>query len=165
GQIFLEADMFYSGQRPAVNVGISVSRVGGNAQIKAMKKVAGTLRLDLAAYRDLAAFAQFGSDLDKATQARLTRGARTVEILKQGVNEPMTVEKQVVSIYTAIKGHLDDIELQDVGRFEKEFIAFVETSYAQVFQSIVDTKDLTADNEKLLIEAIEKFKKGFAASA
>jgi F-type H+-transporting ATPase subunit alpha len=165
GQIFLEADMFYSGQRPAVNVGISVSRVGGNAQIKAMKKVAGTLRLDLASYRDLAAFAAFGSDLDKATQARLTRGARTVEILKQGVNQPMTVEKQVVSIYTAIKGHLDDIQIQDVGRFEKEFISFVETSYAQVFQSIVDTKDLTADNEKVLIEAIDKFKKGFAASA
>jgi F-type H+-transporting ATPase subunit alpha len=117
GQIFLEADLFYAGQRPAINVGISVSRVGGAAQIKAMKKVAGTLRLDLAQYRELAAFAQFGSDLDKSTQDRLSRGIRTLEILKQGVNQPMPVEKQVISIYTAIKGHLDDIPVQDIGRF------------------------------------------------
>jgi len=121
GQIFLESDLFNAGQRPAINVGISVSRVGGAAQIKAMKKVAGTLRLDLAAYRELAAFAQFASDLDKATQAQLIRGARTTEILKQGVHQPMPVEKQVVSIYTAVKGYLDDIPLQDVLRFEKDF--------------------------------------------
>ncbi|HEX7058148.1 MAG TPA: F0F1 ATP synthase subunit alpha [Bacilli bacterium] len=165
GQIFLESDLFYSGQRPAINVGISVSRVGGSAQIKAMKKVAGTLRLDLAAYRSLAAFAQFASDLDKATQAQLTRGARTLEILKQGVNVPMPVEKQVVSIYSAVKGYLDDIPVEDVLRFEKELLSFIDSSFPQVFASIRDTKDLTADNEKTLKEAIETFKKGFAVSA
>ncbi|MFD2672068.1 F0F1 ATP synthase subunit alpha [Marinicrinis sediminis] len=165
GQIFLESDLFYSGQRPAVNVGISVSRVGGAAQIKAMKKVAGTLRLDLASYRELAAFAQFGSDLDKATQARLNRGARTVEILKQGVNQPMPVEKQVVSIYSAIKGFLDEIPIADVQRFEKEFLAFMDSSHAEVLQSIAETKEITADNEKALIAAIETFKKSFAVSS
>ncbi|MFD2615502.1 F0F1 ATP synthase subunit alpha [Paenibacillus gansuensis] len=165
GQIFLEADLFYAGQRPAINVGISVSRVGGSAQIKAMKKVAGTLRLDLAQYRELAAFAQFGSDLDKSTQARLNRGARTMEILKQGVNQPLPVEKQVVSIYTAIKGFLDEIPVGDVGRFEREFLSFVDSSVPEVLQSIRDTKDLTADNEKALVAAIEKFKKGFATTA
>src|SRR5690606_2251381 len=112
----------YSGQRPAVNVGISVSRVGGSAQIKAMKKVAGTLKLDLAQYRELAAFAQFGSDLDRATKARLDRGIRTLEVLKQGVNQPLSVERQVVSIYTVTKGHLDDIPVQDCRRFEAEFL-------------------------------------------
>lgn len=165
GQIFLESDLFYSGQRPAVNIGISVSRVGGSAQIKAMKKVAGTLRLDLAQYRELAAFAQFGSDLDKATQSRLNRGARLLELLKQGVNEPMPVEKQVVSIYTATKGFLDEIPVQDVLRFEKEFSAYVDTSYPQIYASIRDTKDLTSDTEKTLTEAIEKFRKSFATSA
>src|SRR5690606_37366134 len=124
GQIFLESDLFYAVQRPAVNVGISVSRVGSAAQIKAMKKVAGTLKLDLAQYRELAAFAQFGSDLDRATQARLNRGARLMEILKQGVNEPMPVEKQIVSIYAATKGHLDDTPVADVLRFEAEMLAF-----------------------------------------
>ncbi len=165
GQIFLESDLFYSGQRPAINVGISVSRVGGNAQIKAMKKVAGTMRLDLAQYRELAAFAQFGSDLDKATQARLNRGQRTLELLKQGVNQPMPVEKQVVSIYTVVKGHLDEIPVVDVRRFEKEFLAFVDAKYPQVFKSIVDTKDITSDNEAELKNAIAEFKKGFAVSA
>jgi F-type H+/Na+-transporting ATPase subunit alpha len=164
GQIFLESDLFYSGQRPAVNVGTSVSRVGGAAQIKAMKKVAGTLRLDLAQYRELAAFAQFGSDLDKATQARLNRGARTMEILKQGVNQPFPVEKQVVSIYSAVKGYLDEIPVKDVLRFESEFLAYVDSNVPQIFQSIRDTKDITSDNEKLLQETIEKFKKGFATS-
>ncbi|MDB5053345.1 MAG: subunit alpha of synthase, partial [Bacilli bacterium] len=164
GQIFLESDLFYSGQRPAVNVGISVSRVGGSAQIKAMKKVAGTLRLDLAQYRELAAFAQFGSDLDKSTQARLNRGARTLEILKQGVNQPLPVENQVVSIYTVVKGFLDDMPLQDISRFEKEFLFHVETVHPEIFASIRDTKDLTADNEKSLGEVINKFIKGFATS-
>jgi F-type H+-transporting ATPase subunit alpha len=163
GQIFLESDLFYSGQRPAINVGISVSRVGGSAQIKAMKKVAGTLRLDLSQYRELAAFSQFGSDLDKSTLARLNRGARTMEILKQGVNEPMPVEKQVVSIYTAIKGHLDDIALEDVRRFEREFLAFVDTNHPEIFQSIRDTKDLTQESEDALTEAINKFKRSFSA--
>jgi F-type H+-transporting ATPase subunit alpha len=165
GQIFLEADLFYSGQRPAVNVGISVSRVGGSAQIKAMKKVAGTLRLDLAAYRELQAFSQFGSDLDKSTLARLNRGARTMEILKQGVNQPMPVEKQVISIYSAVKGHLDEIPVADILRFEKEFLAFLDSNHPEIGQSIRDTKDLVADNEKALVDAINKFKKSFAVTA
>ncbi|WP_438447493.1 F0F1 ATP synthase subunit alpha [Gorillibacterium sp. sgz5001074] len=165
GQIFLESDLFYSGQRPAVNVGISVSRVGGSAQIKAMKKVAGTLRLDLAQYRELAAFAQFGSDLDKATQARLNRGARLMELLKQGVNEPMPVERQVVSIYTATKGYLDEIPLNDVLRFEKEFLEHLDANKPEILASIRDTKDLTSDNENALKDAIEKFRKGFATTA
>ncbi|NIK71069.1 MULTISPECIES: F0F1 ATP synthase subunit alpha [unclassified Paenibacillus] len=165
GQIFLESDLFYAGQRPAVNVGISVSRVGGSAQIKAMKKVAGTLRLDLAAYRELQAFSQFGSDLDKSTLARLNRGARTMEILKQGVNQPMPVEKQVISIYSAVKGHLDDIPVQDILRFEKEFLAFLDSSHPEIGESIRTTKDLVADNEKALVDAITKFKKGFSVSA
>ncbi|MFD3259320.1 F0F1 ATP synthase subunit alpha [Paenibacillus lentus] len=164
GQIFLESDLFYSGQRPAINVGISVSRVGGSAQIKAMKKVAGTLRLDLAQYRELQAFSQFGSDLDKSTQARLTRGSRMMEILKQGVNQPLSVEKQVISLYTAVKGYLDDIPLGDVRRFEAELLSFVDSQHEEVLQSIRDTKDLTADNEAKLKEVIEKFKRGFAAS-
>ncbi|WP_135557512.1 F0F1 ATP synthase subunit alpha [Paenibacillus cymbidii] len=165
GQIFLEADLFYSGQRPAVNVGISVSRVGGSAQTKAMKKVAGTIKTDLAQYRELAAFAQFGSDLDKSTQARLSRGQRTMELLKQGVGEPFSMERQVASIYTVTRGHLDDVPIVDITRFEKEFLAFVDSSYPQVLTSIRDSKDLSADTEKLLVEAIEKFKKSFAPSA
>ncbi|ANS76143.1 ATP synthase subunit alpha [Paenibacillus yonginensis] len=165
GQIFLESDLFYSGQRPAINVGISVSRVGGSAQIKAMKKVAGTLRLDLAQYRELQAFSQFGSDLDKSTQARLNRGARMMEILKQGVNQPLPVEKQVISLYTAVKGYLDEIPVGDIRRFEAEFLSFVENQHGEVLQSIRDTKDLTAENETALKEVIEKFKKGFAVKA
>ncbi|MBA9085734.1 F-type H+-transporting ATPase subunit alpha [Fontibacillus solani] len=164
GQIFLVSDLFYSGQRPAVDVGISVSRVGGSAQIKAMKKVAGTLRLDLAQYRELQAFSQFGSDLDKSTQARLTRGSRMMEILKQGVNQPLAVEEQVVSLYTAVKGYLDDIPLGDIRRFESEFLSFVKSQHEEVLQSIRDTKDLVADNEAKLKDVIEKFKKGFATS-
>ncbi|WP_150270588.1 F0F1 ATP synthase subunit alpha [Paenibacillus tepidiphilus] len=164
GQIFLESDLFYSGQRPAINVGISVSRVGGSAQIKAMKKVAGSLRLDLAQYRELQAFSQFGSDLDKSTQARLNRGARMMEILKQGVNQPLSVEHQVISLYTAVKGHLDDIPVKDVRRFEKEFLSFVDSSASEILKSITDTKDLTADNEAALKEAINTFKRGFATS-
>jgi len=162
GQIFLESDLFYSGQRPAVNVGISVSRVGGSAQIKAMKKVAGTLRLDLAAYRELQAFSQFGSDLDKSTLARLNRGARTMEILKQGVNQPMPVEKQVLSLYTAVKGHLDEVALENISRFEREFLAFMDSNHPEIGASIRDTKDLVADNEKALVDAINQFKKSFA---
>ncbi|MFS0725828.1 F0F1 ATP synthase subunit alpha [Paenibacillus sp. 1P07SE] len=161
GQIFLESDLFNSGQRPAVNVGISVSRVGGSAQIKAMKKVAGTLRLDLAAYRELAAFSQFGSDLDKSTVARLNRGARTLEILKQGVNQPMPVEKQVVSIFAAVKGHLDDIAVDAILRFESEFHAYLESNQPEVLTSIRDTKEITSDNETALVDAINKFKRSF----
>ncbi len=162
GQIFLETDLFNAGQRPAVNTGISVSRVGGAAQIKAMKKVAGPLRLDMAQYRELAAFAQFGSDLDKATQARLIRGERVAEILKQGQYEPMPVEKQVISIYAATKGFLDDIPVEDVRRFEKELLAFIDSNKPQLFEHIRTTKDLP--DEKDLNAAIEEFKKGFAVS-
>ncbi|CAN7163004.1 F0F1 ATP synthase subunit alpha [Paenibacillus sp. 2RAB27] len=164
GQIFLESDLFYSGQRPAVNVGNSVSRVGGSAQTKAMKKVAGTLRVDLAQYRELAAFAAFGSDLDRATKARLDRGVRTLEILKQGVHQPMSLEKQVASLYTVVKGHVDDIPVQDVTRFEAQFLAFLESNRPEVLNSIRDTKDITADNDKALVDAINTFKKSFAVS-
>ncbi|MFB5759911.1 F0F1 ATP synthase subunit alpha [Paenibacillus medicaginis] len=164
GQIFLEADLFHAGQRPAINVGISVSRVGGSAQIKAMKKVAGSLRLDLAQYRELQAFSQFGSDLDKSTKARLDRGARMMEILKQDVNQPLAVELQVVSLYTAVRGYLDDIPVGDVGRFEKEFLMYMQSNHDNVLQSIRNTKDLVADNETALKAAIEQFKKTFAPS-
>jgi F-type H+-transporting ATPase subunit alpha len=164
GQIFLESDLFYSGQRPAVNVGNSVSRVGSSAQIKAMKKVAGTLKTDLAQYRELAAFAAFGSDLDKVTQSRLNRGERTLEILKQGINAPLAVERQVVAIYAVTRGHVDDIPVQDVRRFEAEFLAYVDANKPEIFASIRDTKDLTSDNEKALVDAINAFKKSFAAS-
>lgn len=164
GQIFLESELFYSGQRPAINVGISVSRVGGSAQIKAMKKVAGGMKLDLAQYRELQAFSQFGSDLDKSTLARLNRGARLMEILKQGVNQPLSVEQQVVSLYAAVKGYIDDIEIADVRRFESEFLTFIESNKPEILQSITDTKDLTSDNENALKAAIDQFKKGFAAS-
>ncbi|WP_188892296.1 F0F1 ATP synthase subunit alpha [Paenibacillus radicis (ex Gao et al. 2016)] len=164
GQIFLEADLFNSGQRPAVNVGISVSRVGGSAQIKAMKKVAGTLRLDLAAYRELQAFSQFGSDLDKSTQARLNRGARTMEILKQGANQPMPVEKQVISIYAAVRGHLDEIPVVDILRFEKEFHAFLDSNHSEIGESIRTKKEMDADTEKAFIEALNKFKKSFSVT-
>lgn len=165
GQIFLEADLFYSGQRPAVNVGISVSRVGSSAQIKAMKKVAGTLKTDLAQYRELAAFAAFGSDLDKVTKSRLDRGIRTLEILKQGVNQPLSVERQVVSLFIVTRGHTDDIPVGDVRRFEAEFLSYVDANRSEIFASIRDTKDLTSDTEKSLVEAIAAFKKGFAVKA
>ncbi|QOS98202.1 F0F1 ATP synthase subunit alpha [Brevibacterium sp. JNUCC-42] len=162
GQIFLETDLFNAGQRPAVNAGISVSRVGGSAQVKAMRKVAGPLRLDLAQYRELAAFAQFGSDLDKATQARLTRGERVVEILKQPAYEPMPVEKQIISIFAATKGFLDEIAVEDVRRFEKELLAFIDSNKPQLFEHIRTTNELP--DEKELGAAIEEFKKGFAQS-
>lgn len=162
GQIFLESNLFHSGQRPAVNTGISVSRVGGSAQIKAMKKVAGSLKLDLAQYRELQAFAQFGSDLDKATQARLTRGERTAEILKQGQFEPMSVEKQIISIYAATKGFLDDIPVADVLRFEKELHAYIDHNKKEIFDTIVNTKELPPEDQ--LNAAINEFKKGFAVS-
>ncbi len=164
GQIALDSSMFLSGNRPAVDVGVSVSRVGGSAQVKAMRKVAGSLRLDLAQYRELAAFAQFGSDLDKATQATLTRGERTTEILKQGNFQPMPVEKQVISIYLAVKGHLDDIPVEDVLRFEREFHMFVDQNNSDIVSTMRDTLDLTSDTEEKLKTAIQSFKKGFAVS-
>ncbi|MFN8586834.1 MAG: F0F1 ATP synthase subunit alpha [Candidatus Eisenbacteria bacterium] len=163
GQIFLEGDLFYSGVRPAINVGISVSRVGGNAQIKAMRQVAGRLRLDLAQYRALAAFAQFGSDLDKATQAQLTRGERMVELLKQGQFVPMPVEQQVVSIWAGANGYLDDVPVTAVRKFETEWLGFVEKSYGEVAHDIRNAKVISPESEKKLHEAAKAFKAQFKA--
>jgi F-type H+-transporting ATPase subunit alpha len=162
GQIFLESDLFHSGIRPAVNVGLSVSRVGSAAQKKAMSKVAGTLKLDLAQYRELQAFAQFGSDLDKATLARLTRGERLVELLKQGQYASMSLEHQVVSLYAGTRGFLDDVAVEDVLRFEKEIISFFEQEKKNILDHIKTTGQLP--DEKEFNAAIEDFKKGFAPS-
>jgi len=165
GQIYLEADLFNAGIRPAINAGISVSRVGGNAQIKAMRQVAGTLRLDMAQYRDLAAFAQFGTEqLDKATQAQLARGQRLVEVLKQDQYQPLTVEQQVLIIYAASNRYLDDIDVAQVGRFEKEMYPFIETNYPGVMKTFREKKAfddaLRADVKK----ALDAFKETFVAS-
>jgi F-type H+/Na+-transporting ATPase subunit alpha len=162
GQIFLQSDLFFSGVRPAINAGLSVSRVGGSAQIKAMKKVSGTLRLDLAAYRELEAFAQFGSDLDKATQAKLNRGARTVEVLKQDLNKPIKVEKQVMILYALTKGHLDDIPVGDIRRFEDEFLSWLDRNHTELLDHIRTTKGLPEDDA--MKAAISEFKKTFAKS-
>jgi F-type H+/Na+-transporting ATPase subunit alpha len=161
GQIYLEADLFYAGVRPAINVGISVSRVGGAAQITAMRRIAGRLRLDLAQYREMAAFAQFGSELDAATQAQLTRGERMVEILKQDQYKPLPVEKQVMIIYAGINGYLDDIPVEALRRFEEEFYAFVENRSAGLPREIKDKRQLDADLEATLRKAIEEFKADF----
>lgn len=161
GQIYLEPDLFYAGVRPAINVGISVSRVGGNAQIKAMKQVAGMLRLDLAQYRELEAFAQFGSELDKVTLAKIERGRRMVELLKQPRYKPMPVEKQVVSIYVGTKGYLDDVPVEKVREFEEQFLEFVETNYGDVLEKIRNEKVLSEEIENRLVEAIKEFKKKF----
>ena len=158
GQIFLEADLFNSGIRPAINVGNSVSRVGGNAQIKAMKQVAGTLRIDLAQFRELAAFAQFGSDLEKATQDLLARGSRLVEILKQPQYKPMDVEKQVLVIWAASNGHVDDIPVEQVQGFEKELLRWVENANPQVLQNIREQKKLTDELEADLTQVLTDFK-------
>lgn len=163
GQIYLEPNLFYAGQRPAVNVGISVSRVGGSAQIKAMKQVAGTLRLDLAQYRALEAFAKFGSDLDKNTQDQLTRGARLVELLKQGQYVPMSVEQQVVLLYAGTKGYLDNIPVEAVKRFQDEFINYLEAKHASIFSDIVKEQKLTDDITGALDEALTNFLKSFKA--
>ena len=163
GQIFLEADLFNSGFRPAINVGNSVSRVGGSAQIKAMKQVAGTLRLDLAQFRELQAFAQFGSDLDKATQAQLARGQRLTEILKQPQYRPMDVEKQVLVIWAATNGHVDDIPIEDVRRFETELLSFVENSHPGLLASISEKKSLTDDIKKDLQQVLEDFKSSWGS--
>jgi len=163
GQIFLESDLFYSGVRPAVNVGISVSRVGGNAQIKAMRQVAGTLRLDLAQYRELAAFAQFGSDLDAATQRQLNRGSRLVEILKQGQYVPLPVERQVLILYAATNGYVDQVDVGNLKRYESELFRFIETRKPEVFKTILDKKQLDDDVKALLNKALEEFAAQFAA--
>lgn len=162
GQIFLQSDLFFSGVRPAINAGLSVSRVGGSAQIKAMKKVAGTLRLDLASYRELEAFAQFGSDLDKATQAKLNRGARTVEVLKQDLHKPLSVEKQVAILYALTRGFLDDIPLEDIRRFESEYLNWLDHNRKDLLDHIVKTKDLPSDDD--MAAALNAFKKTFAVS-
>ena len=164
GQIFLESELFYSGIRPAINSGLSVSRVGGAAQIKAMKSVAGTLRLDLAQYRELAAFAQFASDLDKATKAQLDRGQRLTELLKQGQYCPLPVEKQVMAIYLGTKGYLDDVAVKDVTRCEKEFLEFMEANHPEVGADIKATKKISDENEEALKNAIAEFKETFVAS-
>lgn len=162
GQIFLQSDLFFSGVRPAINAGLSVSRVGGSAQIKAMKKVSGTLRLDLASYRELEAFAQFGSDLDQATQAKLNRGARTVEVLKQDLNKPLPVEKQVAILYALTKGYLDDIPVADIRRFEEEYYMYLDQNHKDLLDGIAKTGNLPADED--FKAAIEGFKRTFAPS-
>src|SRR3954466_10926044 len=162
GQIFLQSDLFFSGVRPAINAGLSVSRVGGSAQIKAMKKVAGTLRLDLAAYRELEAFSQFGSDLDASTQAKLNRGMRTVEVLKQDLNKPLKVEKQVAILYALTRGFLDDIPVKDIKRFEAEYLAWLDNNRKELLDHIATTKELPSDDD--FAAAINAFKKTFAVS-
>ncbi len=164
GQIFLESDLFNQGVRPAINVGNSVSRVGGSAQIRAMRQVAGTLRLDLAQYRELAAFAQFGSDLDKATQAQLTRGARLVEILKQPQYEPLAVERQVAIIFAGTNGYLDTIATSDMRAFETGLYQFIETRYSQLFRGIAEKKQLDDQLKGTLNEAVKEFAATFQAS-
>ena len=161
GQIFLESDMFYAGTRPAINVGLSVSRVGGAAQIKAMKQVAGSLRLDLAQFRELAAFAQFGSDLDEATQKRLERGKRLVEILKQNQYTPMNIEKQVAMLFAVTKGFLDDIPVNKLASFEQKFLDFMTTRRTSVLDAISKEKDLSDKLATDLQKSIMEFKKGF----
>jgi len=165
GQIYLEADLFNAGIRPAINAGISVSRVGGNAQIKAMRQVAGTLRLDMAQYRDLAAFAQFGTEqLDKATQAQLARGQRLVEVLKQDQYQPLTVEQQVLIIFAASNRYLDDIEVTEVGRFEKELYPFIETNYPNVMKTLRDKKAIDDGLRGEMKKALDAFKETFLAT-
>ena len=171
GQIFLETDLFYAGQRPAINVGISVSRVGGSAQIKAMKKIAGSLRLELAQYRELAAFSQFGSDLDKATQETLARGARLTELLKQGQYVPMPVEKQIVQIYAGTQRDksgavwIRNVEVSDVARFMSELVEFMETRHPEVLKLLREKKDLTDDVRSALDRALDEFRDVFQATA
>ena len=164
GQIFLESDLFHQGVRPAINVGNSVSRVGGSAQIKAMRQVAGTLRLDLAQYRELAAFAQFGSDLDKATLNQLNRGRRLVEVLKQPQYQPLPVEKQVVIIYAATNGYLDPIPVDSVRAYEAELYKFLDTRRAQLLSSLAEKKQIDDAIKSELNAALEEFGKGFAAA-
>ena len=160
GQIFLQSDLFFSGIRPAINAGLSVSRVGESAQIKAMKKVSGTLRLDLASYRELESFAQFGSDLDPATREKLERGKRTVEVLKQDLHKPIPVEKQVMILYALTHGFLDDVEVKDIHRFEQELYAYLDAHENEAVKHIKETKDLPAI--EVMDEVIAAFKKTFA---
>jgi len=162
GQIFLETDLFNSGIRPAINVGLSVSRVGGAAQIKATKQVSGTLRLDLASFRELQAFAQFASDLDDYTRGQLERGQRMVEVLKQGPYAPVPIEKQVVIIFAGANGYLDDIAASSVNKFEAELMPFMEAKYSSVLDAIRNEKKISDDTDAQLRKAIEDFKTSFA---
>ena len=161
GQIFLETDLFNSGIRPAINVGLSVSRVGGAAQIKAIKQVSGTLRLDLAQYRELQAFAQFASDLDETSRNQLERGARMVEVLKQGPYSPVPVEKQVVIIYAGANGYLDDLPVTDVTKFEAELLPFIEAKYPEIYKNILSAKKIDDETDALLKKALDEFKSTF----
>jgi F-type H+-transporting ATPase subunit alpha len=161
GQIFLETEMFNSGIRPAINPGLSVSRVGGAAQIKAMKKIAGPIRVELAQYRELAAFAQFGSDLDKETRDRLTQGERIIEVLKQGQYKPLKVAEQIVILYAATRKFLMDIELGDIHKFETGLMEFVETMYPDILKDLVKNSGLTDELDKRLEDAIGEFKTDF----
>ena len=165
GQIFLSTDLFFQGQRPAVNVGLSVSRVGGSAQTKAVKSVAGTLRLDLASYRELQAFTQFGSDLDKATQDQLNRGAHMMELLKQGRYVPMPMAEEAIAIFTGTKGYLDDIPVGDTVRFRSELLAYLRAQKPEIIQSIATEAKFTDETIEALIAAIQAFKQQFAATA
>ena len=164
GQIFLGTDMFYSGVRPAVDVGLSVSRVGGSAQTKAMKQVAGQLRLDLAQYRELAAFAQFGSDLDRSTREQLDRGARLTEMLKQGQYEPMSVPEMVITLYAGTKGYLSKIEVDDVLEFENELVRYIKANYKEIITTIEETKKLDEATEELLKKAIPECVENFGTT-
>ncbi|PKW19780.1 F0F1 ATP synthase subunit alpha [Saccharopolyspora spinosa] len=164
GQCFLQSDLFNAGQRPAIDVGISVSRVGGSAQIKAMRSVTGSLRLDLAQYRELEAFSAFASDLDAASKAQLDRGARLMEVLKQSQGEPLPVEEEAVSLYIATKGHLDSVPVADVRRFENEFLGYVRRTSETTLKDIVETGKLSEDGEKAIVSAVEEFKKQFTGS-
>ncbi|MEE8576504.1 MAG: F0F1 ATP synthase subunit alpha, partial [candidate division Zixibacteria bacterium] len=161
GQIFLEGELFYAGVRPAINVGISVSRVGGNAQTKMMKQVAGSLKLDLAQYRELAAFTQFGSDLDEATQQQLNRGEKMVELLKQGQYVPMTVTKEVMIIWVGSKGHFDDVPTNRMREFEEKFFKFCDEKYPDIEVTLENDKKISDETEAKLVSAVEEFKKSF----
>jgi len=165
GQCFLESDLFNSGIRPAINVGISVSRVGGSAQPKSMKKVAGRLRLDLAQYRELEAFAAFGSDLDAASKAQLERGSRLVELLKQGQYQPQSMEREAVSVWAGTSGNLDDVPVEDIRRFDAEFLDHVDRNHGAIYETIRSTTDLSDESIGQLEKAIGDFKKQFRTAA
>ncbi len=161
GQIFLETDLFYRGMRPAINVGLSVSRVGSAAQIKAMKQVAGRIKLELAQYREMAAFAQFASDLDAATQRLLARGARLTELLKQPQFSPVPVEEQVVSIFAGTRGYLDKVEIANIGRFEAAMLSDLRAKAPQILADIRDKREITGDTDKALVTFLDDFGKTF----
>jgi F-type H+-transporting ATPase subunit alpha len=163
GQIYLEPDLFYSGQRPAINVGISVSRVGGNAQIKAMRKIAGSLRLDMARYRSMKAFAQFASDLDEATRAQLERGKRLEELLKQGQYVPVEIGRQILSLYAGVEGYLDDYSPEVASRYEKELFAYVDEKHPAAMNLVREKKVLDDEVESAFKKALDDFKKVFKA--